>query len=85
MIDADLRSALDLKRAERREQAGYVSLMLEYVLQRVEHRIGALTRQHERSPGGAQADADRGFVGAVAADVAHHHVEAVLAASARGR
>ena len=71
---------VDLERAQRREQPRHVALVLEDVLQRAQHDVWLRAGDRERAPRSAQADADRRFVGAVAADVADQHVDATVLA-----
>ena len=70
-VDARCPRRVDLERAQRREQARQVALVLEHPCRGCPAPPpGLAPASRQRAPCGSQHDADRRFVGAVAADVA---------------
>jgi hypothetical protein len=63
---------LDFERAQRGEQQRDLAFVFEHALHALDHELAVDAGDGQRSPGGAQADADGGFVGPLPADVSHH-------------
>ena len=74
-IVAVRRAQVDLERAQRREQPRHVTLVLEHVLQRSQDDVRSSPASASARHAARRLDADRRFVGAVAADVADQHVQ----------